>query len=110
VSFILKSMVPEPVVGVVTLSEMRQEESILFARRVCALVLFGLSCLWLFGVGEMLYLNSFSVLHVSDPVLVAAIALIPALFIIFNFMLPAASTRSHVIYERDSETGKLRIL
>jgi hypothetical protein len=62
-------------------------------------------------VTALLCLNGFSVVHVSDPVLVAAITAVPALFLVLKFLFPAAPTRPHFVnVERDPKTGKYRIV
>jgi hypothetical protein len=110
VSFILNSMEPE-FVGVSTLPDVKEEVAILYARRGYAFACFVLSCTWLFIVTVLLYLSGFSVVHVSDPVLIAAIAVIPALFLVFRFLFPSAPTGPHFAnLERDPKTGKYRML
>lgn len=117
-SFILSSMAPEPnsiapqTVGVVGAPlENNQEEALVFGRRDYALAFFVLSCLWVIMVTVLLFLNGFSVVHVSDPVLVAAIIAIPALFVVFKFLFPAPPIRPHFVnIERDPKTDKYRIV
>lgn len=110
-SFILGSMISEPVrVGSAPL-ETEEEKAILYARRCYALACFLLSCFWLVVVTVLLFLSGFSVAHVSDSVLIAAIATIPALFVIFMFFFPSAPARPHFAYvERDQATGKDRLV
>jgi hypothetical protein len=102
---------PEPV-GIVGASlETNQEKAVLFAHRRYALAFFVLSCLWLLMVMVLLYLNGFSVVHLSDPVLIAAITAIPALFVVFKFLASAAPTRPHFVnVERDPKTDKYRVV
>jgi hypothetical protein len=97
--------------GVSTPPEAKEEAATLCARRAYSLACFVLLCFWLLIVTVLLYLNGFSVVHVSGPVLVAAIAVIPALFLVFSFLFPSADTRPHVAnLERDPKTGKYRML
>jgi hypothetical protein len=110
VGVILDSMAHEPV-DVETPLEAKEEKAILRDRRRYALAFFALSCFWLLAVTVLLYLDGVSVVHVSGPVLIAAIATIPALFVVFTFLLPGAATRSHFTnYERDPETHRYRML
>lgn len=57
-----------------------EEKGILSDRRRYASFGFALSCLWLIAIAILLWLNAVSVVHISDPVLIASIAAIPALF------------------------------
>lgn len=91
------SLILSPMASVTPL-ETQEESAILYARRCYALAFFALSCLWLLIVTVLLYLNGFSVAHVSDPVLIAAITTIPvnilaALFVVFRYLFPSAPTR-----------------
>jgi hypothetical protein len=111
VSVILNSMTPEPVGVVSAPLETKQEDAILCARRGYALAFFVVSCIWLVVVTVLLFLSAFSVAHVSDSVLIAAITTIPALFVIFRFVLPGAPSHPHFAnFERDPTTGKYRML
>jgi len=58
-------------------------------------------------VAVLMYLNGRSIVHVSDPVLIAAITVVPVLFVVFKFLLPAPPTGPHFVnIERDPKTGK----
>jgi hypothetical protein len=106
----MNSMSPEPVGGG-TRPEAKREEAVLCARRWRALPFFVVSCVWLGVVTLLLFLNGLSVAHVSDSVLIAAIAAIPALFAISRFLFADAPARPHFAnFEFDPKEDKYRIL
>lgn len=108
-SLILSFMASEPV-GVSTLFEPKEQNNP-YAHRGYALFFFLVSCIWFVVVTVLLFLSGFSVVHVPDSVLIAAIAVIPALFAIFGLLLPGAPTRPHFSnFERDPQTTKYRML
>ena len=64
------------------------------ARRFYAPAFFVLSCLWLLVVTVLLYLNGFSVVHVSDAVLIALMTtttanIIGTLLLVAKYLFPS---------------------
>ena len=91
--------------------ETKDEELIPRALHIYATAFFVLSSFWLLAVTVLLFLSGISVVHISDPVLIAAIATMPALFVVFGFLFRRATTRPHFAnFERDPTTGKYRML
>ena len=110
VGLIMNSMAPEPAGNGAPLKA-KQEDAVPCARRRYALPFFVVSCVWLGVVTVLLLLNGLSAAHVSDSVLIAAIAAIPALFAISRFLVPGAPARPHFAnFEFDPKERKYRIL
>jgi hypothetical protein len=78
------------------------------SHRGYALSFFLIACIWFVVVTVLLFLSAFSIAHVPESVLIAAIAVIPALFVIFGLLLPGPPTRPHFSnFERDPQNRQI---
>jgi hypothetical protein len=106
-STIIDSMTTDAEGGPPRVSDHKQSVSAVGGRY--ALVCFFSACLWLVVVTLLVFLSGFSVTRTADSVLIAAIAAIPALFLISILALPRSQGKTHFSnIERDPESGKFR--